>query len=117
MKYYPEMTSKHEKVHLYFYFYLIEEENEIIPLCPTCFEISTINFYFTSDNHLFHRNCFDKLKFKSPLSREGFSYDFPVNKVVNGKVYFGKRFKNNFKTIIYDLDGFNQDGFNRKGFD
>ena len=25
--------------------------------------------------------------------------------------------KKNFKTIIYDLDGFNLDGFNRKGFD
>ena len=25
--------------------------------------------------------------------------------------------KNNFKTIIYDSDGFNQDGFNGKGFD
>ena len=30
-------------------------------------------------------------------------------------VYFEK--KNNFRTIIYDLDGFNQDGFNRKAFD
>ena len=28
-----------------------------------------------------------------------------------------KKLKNNFKTIIYDLDGFNQDGFKRKGFD
>ena len=28
-----------------------------------------------------------------------------------------KNSKNNFSTIIYDLDGFNQDGFNRKEFD
>ena len=28
-----------------------------------------------------------------------------------------KKFKKNFETIIYDLDGLNQDGFNRKGFD
>ena len=34
-----------------------------------------------------------------------------------GKVYFEKYFKNNFRTSISDLDGFNQDGFNRKGFD
>ena len=33
------------------------------------------------------------------------------------KYILKKRFKNNFKTIIYDLDGFNQDGFNRRGFD
>ena len=37
--------------------------------------------------------------------------------MVNGEVYFEKIFKNNFKTLIYDLDGFNQDGFKRKGFD
>ena len=37
--------------------------------------------------------------------------------MVNHKVYFRKKFKNNFKTIIYDLDGFNQDGYDRKAFD
>ena len=41
--------------------------------------------------------------------------------MVNGEVFFEKKIKNYFKTIIYDLDGFNQDGpdgigLNRKGF-
>ena len=57
------------------------------------------------------------IKIVFPTSRQDFSYHPPVNKVVNGKVYFGKETENNFKIIIYDLDGFNQDGFNRKGFD
>ena len=73
--------------------------------------------FFTSDNHRYYRNCFNKLNFKSPISREIFLYYFPLNEVVNGKVYFQKKFKNNFKTIIYVLDGLNQDGFNKKGFD
>ena len=30
---------------------------------------------------------------------------------------FWKKNENNFKTIAYDLDGFNQDGINRKRFD
>ena len=70
---------------------MIEKENEKTPVSPICLEILTSNLYFTSDNHLYHRNCFDKLNFK--------------------------RFENNFKTKICDLDGFSQDGFNRKGFD
>ena len=52
-----------------------------------------------------------------PISRQDVSYYPPVKKVVNGKIYFGKENKNDFKIIIYDLGGFNQDGFNRKGFD
>ena len=30
--------------------------------------------------------------------------------------YVLKKSKNNFKTLIFDLDGFNKGGFNRKGF-
>ena len=59
---------------------------------------------------------FSKLNFKSPISRQDFSFYLPVNKVINCKVYFEKKIENNFKTI-YDLDGFNQNGFNRKRFD
>ena len=70
---------------------MIGEEIEEVPLCPICLEILTTNLYFTSDNHLYHRNCFDKLNFKIPISRECFLYYFPVDKVVNGKVYFEKR--------------------------
>ena len=66
---------------------------------------------------MYDKNCFSKLNFKSPTSRHDFSYYLPVNKVVNGKVFFEKKFKNYFTTITHDLDGFNQDGFNRKGFD
>ena len=36
--------------------------------------------------------------------------------MVNGKVYFEKEIKNNFKITIHDSDGFNQDGFIRKRF-
>ena len=96
---------------------MIEEENKKIVICPICLETLTISFYFASDGYLYDKNCLIKLIFKSPISRQGFSYYIPVNKVVVGKVYFDKKFKNNFKTIIYDLDGFNQDAFNRKGFD
>ena len=94
---------------------MIEEENEKIPLCPVCLETLTTNLYYTSDNDLSHRNCFNKLNFKSPIPREVFLYYLPVNKVVNGKTNFEKKLKNNFETITSDLDGFNQDGFNRKG--
>ena len=71
----------------------------------------------TSDGYLYDKNCFSKLNFKNPKSRQDFSYYLPINKVFNGRVYFEKKFKNNFKTISYDLDGLNQDGFNREGFD
>ena len=96
---------------------MIDEENEKIPLCPVCLETLASDLYFASDNHLYHQICFIKINFESPISRQDFSYYLPVNKVVNGKVYFQKKIKYNFRTIIYDLDGFNQDGFNRKGFD
>ena len=72
---------------------------------------------FASGNDLYHQICFSKINYKSPISRQDFPYYLPVNKVINGKVDFEKIFQNNFKTIIYDSDGFNQDGFNRKGFD
>ena len=73
---------------------------------------------FASDGYLYDQNCFGKFSFKSPISRQVFSYYLPVNKVVKGKVYFESKLKNNFKIIlIYDSDGFNQEGFNRKRFD
>ena len=96
---------------------MIEEENEKIPLCPICLETLASDLNFASDNHLYHQISFTKLNFKSPISRQDFSYYLPVNKVINGKVYFEKKLENNFETIIYDLDGFNQDGCKRKGFD
>ena len=65
---------------------MIEEEIEKIPLCPVCFETLTMNLYFASDSHLYHKNCFNKLNFKSPISRKDFSYYLPVNEVVNVKV-------------------------------
>ena len=80
-------------------------------------DLNDTNLYLASDDHLYHRNCFSKYYFESPISRQDFSYYLPVNKVVNGKVYFEKKIKINFVTIIYELDGFNQDGYDRKGFD
>ena len=70
---------------------MIEEKNENISFCPICLETLTTNFYFTSDNHLYHRKLLDKLGFKSQICRKGFSYYLPVNKVVNGKVCFEKK--------------------------
>ena len=96
---------------------MIKEENEKIAICPICLETLTFNSYFASDGHLYHKNFFTKMNFKSPKSRQDFSYYLPVNKVVNDKAYFEKEIKNNLKTITYDLNGFDQDGFIRKGFD
>ena len=76
---------------------MIEEENEKIPLCPICLDTLTTNLYFTSDNHLYHRNCFDKLNFEIQNVEKKFLYYLPVNKVVNGKVYFEKKSKINLK--------------------
>ena len=84
---------------------MINEEIEKIASFPICIENLTTNLYFPSDGYLYHKTCFNNLYFKSPLSRQYFSYYLPVNKVVNGKVYFEREIKNNFKLIIYDLDG------------
>ena len=96
---------------------MIEGENEKVPLCPVCLGTLTTNLYFASANHLYHKDCFSKLNHKVSKSRQVFSYYLPVNKVVNGKVYFEKKIKINYKTIFYYLDGFNQDGFKRKVLD
>ena len=71
---------------------MIEEEIEKVPLCPVCLETLTMNLYFVSDNYLYLKDCFGKLNFKSPISRQDFSYYLAVNKVVNGKTYFEKNF-------------------------
>ena len=71
---------------------MIEEGNEKTPLCPCCLETLTTNLYFASDDHLYHKNCFSELLFKSPISRQDFSYYLPVNRVVNGKIYLEKSF-------------------------
>ena len=36
--------------------------------------------------------------------------------MVNGKVYFEKRIRNNFETITFCSHGFNKDASDRKGF-
>ena len=69
---------------------MTEEESEKIAICPVCLESLMTNSYFASDNHLYHKDCFGKLNFKSPLSRQDFSCYLPVNKVVNGKLFFEK---------------------------
>ena len=92
------------------------EENERIAICPVCLEGLTTDLYFTSDDYLYHKRCFYKLNYKNPLSRQDFLYYFPVNKVVDDKLFLKDTLKLFFK-IRYDLDGFDQDGFSRKGFD
>ena len=47
---------------------MIEEENVKTPLCLVCLETLTINLCFASDDHLYQKNCFSKLGFKSPIS-------------------------------------------------
>ena len=74
-------------------------------------------FFFTSDGYLYDKNCFSKLNFKSPISRQDFSSYLPVNKLVIGKVYFEKMIENTFKTIIYGFDGFIHDAYVRNRFD
>ena len=58
------------------------------------------DLYFTSDGYLYHKISYHKLNFKSPLSRQDFSQYFPVNKVVNGKVYSEKKLKMNLQVLI-----------------
>ena len=70
---------------------MIKEENEKIAICPVCLVSLTVFLFFTSDDYLYHRKFFSKLNFKSPISRQDFSYYFPVNKLVNDKVYFEKK--------------------------
>ena len=64
----------------------MEEEKERIPLCPICLEILTTSLYFTSDNHLYRGNCFDKLNVQSRISKQDFRLYLPVNELVIGKV-------------------------------
>ena len=87
-----------------------------IAFCPVCLEILTTKLYFASDGYLYHKKCFSKLNFKSPISRQNFLYYFPVNKLITDKVYFEKDNKNNSR-IIYDFNGLNQNGFKRKEYD
>ena len=94
---------------------MIEGENEKNPLFAISLETLKTDIYFTSDGYLCHKICFHELNFQSPISRQDFSYYFPVNKVANGKKYFEKEIK--IKITGYDRDGYDQDGFNRKGFD
>ena len=70
---------------------MIQEENEKIAICPVCLDGLTTDLYFTSDDYLYHKKCFSKLNFESPISRKGFSYYFPANKLVNDKVYIEKK--------------------------
>ena len=82
-------------------------------MCP---DSLTTDLYFTSDDYLYHKKCFSKLNFESPIARKDFLFFFPVDKQVNEKIYFEKEFKNNFRKI-YDFDGFDYDGFKRDGSD
>ena len=95
---------------------MIQEEIEKIAICPVCLESLTTDLYFTSDDYLYHKKCFSKLNYKSPITKQEFSYYLPVNKLVDDKVDFGKNVRNNFK-LIDNLDGFDEDRFNEEGFD
>ena len=96
---------------------MIKEDNEKIASCPICFDsLTTINCV-ASNVYLYHRNCFSKLNSKRPMSWQDFSYYLPVNKVIIDKIYFEKKIENNYKIIIYNIEGFNQDGFSWKGLD
>ena len=92
---------------------MIKDKNEKIAICHVCLDGLTTDLFFTSDDYLYHKKCFNESNFKSPISRQ---YYLPVNKLVDDKVYFEKNIKSNFR-ITYDSNGFDQDGFDRKGFD
>ena len=51
---------------------MIGEEIEKIVICPVCLESLPTKVYFASDGQIYHKNCFDKLNFKSPISRHFF---------------------------------------------
>ena len=87
---------------------MIQKEIEKIAICPVCLESLTTDFYFTSDEYLYHEKSFSKLIFESPINRQGFSYYLPVNTLVNDKVFKLKNIKIIFR-IIYNLDEFDQD--------
>ena len=70
---------------------MIQEENEKIAVCPVCLESLTTDLYLTSDDYLYHKKCFSKYNCKNPITRQDFSYYLPVNKLVNGKVFFEKK--------------------------
>ena len=81
-----------------------------------CLESLTTDLYFTSNDYLYHGNCFGKLNFKSPISRQNFLYYFPQIKIVYDEVYFEKETKSILR-MFFNEDGFDKHGFNRKGFD
>ena len=47
---------------------MIQEENEKVSICPVSLENITTDLYFNSDDYLYHKKCFSKLNFKSPIS-------------------------------------------------
>ena len=53
---------------------MANEENEKIPLCPVCLETLTTKIDFASDGYLYDENCFSKLDFENPISRQDFLY-------------------------------------------
>ena len=81
-----------------------------------CSESSTTDLDFTSDDYLYHKKSFSNLNYKSPFTRQDFSYYQPANKLVNDKVYFERNLENKFR-ILYNLDGFDEDGFNKEELD
>ena len=76
---------------------MINEQNEKIALCPVCLENLTTDLNFTSDDYLYHTKCFSKLVYKSPISRQSFSYYLSINKLIKDEVYFEKGIKKNLK--------------------
>ena len=52
---------------------MANKENEKKAVCPMCLGNLTTDLYFTSDDYLYHKKCFNKLSFKSPISRQDFS--------------------------------------------
>ena len=61
---------------------MIQEETEKIALCAVRLESLTTDLFYTFDDYLYHKNFFSKLNYKSPLSRQDFSYYLPENKLI-----------------------------------
>ena len=64
---------------------MIQEAIEKISICPLCLEKLTTDLFFAFDDYLYHKKCFSKINFKSPISGQDFSYYLPINKLVNDK--------------------------------
>ena len=85
--------------------------------CPICLQILKFDVLYCSDGYLYDRKCFDELDFKSPISREKFTFWLPLEIINDNIVRFKKQSRNNTYLSVYNSSGYDQYGFDIEGFD